>query len=62
MFDKIKQTPAAVKKFVVEHKTAVTVAITTTVCLALNRAALNSHNEFLKEHELYDTYYQSEEE
>lgn len=62
MFDKIKQAPAAVKNFVMEHKTTVAVLATATLGLALNRAALNSHNEFLKEHDLYDSYYHSEEE
>lgn len=47
----------AVTKFVREHKTKLAVVATATVCLALNRAALKSHNDFLKEHDLYDEYY-----
>jgi hypothetical protein len=58
--NKVQQTAAAAKKFVVRHKTAVAVA-TASVCVALNRVALKQHNDFLKEHDLYDEFYASEE-
>lgn len=59
MFDKAK---TSVKKFVAEHKTAIAVTTTATVCLVLNRVALAQHDDFLKEHGLYDEYYNGTEE
>jgi hypothetical protein len=59
--NKVQQTAAAAKKFVVRHKTAVAVVATASVCVALNRVALQQHNDFLKEHDLYDEFYASEE-
>lgn len=57
MNEKIAQAKASVKEFVVKHKTTLAVAATATICLAANRAALKTHNDFLKEHDLYDEYY-----
>lgn len=57
----VKKTVVSTKNFVVRHKTAVAVAVTATVCLALNRSALNQHDEFLKEHGLFEEYYTPEE-
>lgn len=50
-------TPTRVKNFVRRHKTAIAVTTTAALCLVLNRMALASHDEFLKEKGLYDEYY-----
>ena len=54
MFEKTK---TSVKNFVEEHKTAIAVATTATICLVINRIALSQHDEFLKEHDLYNEFY-----
>lgn len=46
-----------VKNFVERHKVAISVTTTAATCLVLNRIALRQHDEFLKEHDLYDTFY-----
>jgi hypothetical protein len=51
-----KALPAA-KKFVHDHKVAIATTTTAAACLVINQMALKSHNEFLKEHDLYDAYY-----
>lgn len=45
------------KTFVQKHKTALAVVATTIVCAAIAKKGLEQHNEFLKEHDLYDTFY-----
>lgn len=56
----IKKTAIRTRKFVIDHKVAVAVTATALACLKLNRMALESHDEFLKEHGLYDAFYTSE--
>jgi hypothetical protein len=56
----VKKTVVSTKNFVAHHKVAVTFLATAATCLALNHSALNQHNEFLKEHDLYDAYYTPE--
>ena len=53
----VKKVAAATKNFVVAHKTGIALVAGTAIGLAVNRAAIKSHNEFLKEHDLYDTFY-----
>jgi hypothetical protein len=55
----IKKIAAAPKNFVVKHKTAilVTVAVTSVAAAVTFRTGLVQHDEFLKEHDLYDTFY-----
>lgn len=53
----VKKTVVSTKNFVVRHKTAVAVATTVLVLQACNRRALDQHNEFLKEHDLYEEFY-----
>lgn len=51
---------ATAKKFVVKHKTAIAVTVT---AIAVNRfyaTAINQHNDFLKEHGLYEQFYTPE--
>jgi len=55
-----KLVVARTKKFAADHKVAIAVVATTTVCFAINRVAMKQHNDFLKEHDLYDEFYRSE--
>lgn len=56
----VKQTAVSTKNFVVRHKTAVAVATTITVMTIINRKSLEQHNEFLKEHGLYEAFHTPE--
>lgn len=60
MNDLAKKAVARTKKFVADHKTALTVAATTAVCFAVHRVAINQHDDFLKEHDLYEEFYTPE--
>jgi hypothetical protein len=53
----VKKTAVATKNFVVRHKTTVAVATTVAVMTVINKKALNQHDEFLKDHDLYDEFY-----
>lgn len=53
----IKKATVSTKKFVYKHRVAITVTITTAICLKLNQLALADHDNFLKEHDLYETFY-----
>lgn len=57
----IEKATASAKNFVVRHKTKLAVAATATVCYAIHKSALDQHNEFLKEHGLYEQFYTPEE-
>ena len=50
----------SVKKFIGAHRVALAVTATAGICLVLNRIALKDHNDFLKEHGLYDAFYNAE--
>lgn len=50
----------AVKNFASRHRVAIAVTTTALIGLAVNRSALTQHNEFLKEHGLFDAYYNPE--
>lgn len=58
--NRIKAVASSTKKFVVDHKVAVAVVITTVVLVSINRQALREHNDFLKEHNLYEEFYSFE--
>jgi hypothetical protein len=45
------------KTFVIRHKVALAVTVTALTCLALNQHAIRSRNEFLKDHDLYNEFY-----
>jgi hypothetical protein len=53
-------TAPSIKNFLVKHKTALTVVATATLCLAVNRIAMSQHDQFLKDNDLYDEFYNSE--
>lgn len=56
----MNKTLATTKNFVARHKTAVTVAVTAITVTAIHQVGLKQHNEFLKEHGLFDLYYHPE--
>ena len=58
--DKIKKVAVRTQKFVSDHKVAIATIATAAVCLKLNRMALRDHDEFLKENNLFDKYYNAE--
>ena len=60
MNEKIASAKALVRKYQVPVLT--TVAVVSTTAAVLFKMGLNSHDEFLKEHDLYDTYYALDEE
>lgn len=49
------------KKFVSDHRVAIAVTVTTSVLVALQIRNASILNDFLKEHDLFDEYYFSEE-
>lgn len=55
--NKLKKVTASSKKFVAKHRVAIAVAATTVVLAKVNRMALKQHDDFLREHGLYDEYY-----
>lgn len=48
---------AASKKFVTDHKVAITIVTTTAVVLAIERIGFKQHDDFLREHGLYEEFY-----
>lgn len=53
----IKKAVRSTKKVVYEHRIAIAVAITAALCLKVNQIALSQHNDFLREHDLYEEFY-----
>ena len=58
----IKKVARRTKKFVQDHKVAITAVTVGALALKLNKMALKSHDDFLKDHNLYETYYTPEDE
>lgn len=58
----MKKSIVSTKNFVKKHRVAIAVVTTAAICLKLNRMALADHDEFLKEHDLYDAFYSAAEE
>ena len=56
----MKKSFAIVKNNVKRHKVAYAIIGTAAVCALINRQALKQHDEFLKEHDLYDAFYTPE--
>jgi hypothetical protein len=46
-----------IKTFVKKHKVAIAIVGTSLVWFQINRTALAQHDEFLKEHGLFDLFY-----
>lgn len=56
----VKQNPlVATKNFVVKHKTKIliTTTVVSTTAAVLMRTGIAQHNEFLKQHGLYEEFY-----
>ncbi|MFL6416815.1 MAG: hypothetical protein ACJ74Y_14220 [Bryobacteraceae bacterium] len=53
----VQKAASSTKKFVIKHKTALAVTATAALGLALNKSALKAHDDFLKEHDLYEEFY-----
>ena len=51
----------SVKKFVSKHRVAIAVTATATLASVAHIAVIAQHNEFLKEHDLLDEYYNMDE-
>lgn len=49
------------RNFVAKHKVGIAVVTTSACWIAINMRAMKQHNEFLKEHGLYDEFYSTEE-
>lgn len=56
----LKQKARSTKNFVKKHRVAIAVTATVTTMVALNRKALQQHDEFLKEKGLYEEFYTPE--
>jgi hypothetical protein len=54
-----KEKIASAKEFVAANQTKIliTTTVVATSAALLMKAGLNSHDEFLREHDLYETYY-----
>jgi hypothetical protein len=54
-----KQKLVSAKNSVVRNKTKIlgTIAVVSTTAVAIQRYAINQHNDFLKEKNLYDEFY-----
>lgn len=50
----------SIKKFVLKHKVVFAVTSTAALLTIVNKIALRQHDNFLKEHGLYDEFYQGE--
>jgi hypothetical protein len=48
------------KNFVKKHRVAIAISGTAATCLYLNYRAMEIHNEFLREHGLYEKFYTPE--
>lgn len=55
-----KKVVRSTKNFVVEHKTAVAVIVTTLWLTKIGHDTVQAHDDFLKEHDLYETFYNTE--
>lgn len=57
----MKNPVTAVKNFVVKHETAITISataiVTTFVVAGIVRTGFQQHNEFLKQHGLFEEFY-----
>jgi hypothetical protein len=62
--DIIKQKLASAKDAVVRNKTKIlaTTAVIATAIAVVERIGINQHNDFLKEHDLYEEFYTTDEE
>ncbi len=57
----VKAKTQSVKKFVADHRVAIAVVVTATAAAALQMRTAKSFNDFLKEKDLFDEYYEMDE-
>jgi hypothetical protein len=55
-----RKVVSSTKKFVYTHRIAVAVALTAVLVAKANNTALQQRDDFLKEHDLYETFYNTE--
>ena len=55
--NKIKRSASATRNFVSDHRVAIAVVVTLTVCTALQMRSAKEWNAFLTEHNLFDEFY-----
>lgn len=60
--NRIKKKVVATKDFVAKHRVAIAVVGTSIVWIKIMATAAEQHNEFLKEHGLYEKFYDTGEE
>jgi hypothetical protein len=53
---------ASAKKFVVDHKVAIAVTVTTIVLSTVHVKVIANHNDFLEKHDLLEEFYAMNEE
>ena len=53
----IEIRPRRIRNFIEKHKVAIAVVTTAAAGVVVNRMVLKQHDEFLREHDLYDAYY-----
>ena len=51
---------AAAKEFVVRNKKTIIVGAVAIAAVSIMKVGLNQHDEFLREHDLYEAFYHSE--
>lgn len=54
---KLAKAVVSTQEFVVRHKTKIAVAATAATCIAIHVTVIKQHNDFLKEHDLFEKYY-----
>ncbi len=59
MKNKLTSAKNATVNFARRHRTAITVVATATPLIVLQVKIAEKHNEFLKEHNLFDEYYET---
>lgn len=53
----VRKAVVSTGKFIENHRVAIAVTLTTVICLKLNKLALSDHEDFLREHDLYEKFY-----
>ena len=52
-----KNPVVPVRNFVAKHRVAIAITATFVLTASLNRKAIQQHNDFLKEHNLFEAFY-----
>lgn len=62
IMDRIKKIAARAGQFVEENKVTLAVVATAITCGVMHSKVIKTHNEFLKEHDLFEKFYDFNEE